>query len=216
MAELTNSVDGSAHALSHDPDPAATVGTNCEQDNPKKELLHLMDVVQENVSRKNRSFSMSFKKEAIAFAEETSNRTAAKKFKVDGKRIREWRRNKPLIVEACEKGIDKPRLKGGGRKVAHQAMEEELLRWFKEQKENGLLVSRRALMGKARVLYGEMYHNETNKGQFNASAGWLHKFQQRHGLSFRKQNNQREQSPSDINVDVGVVHDVDIQLVKQE
>ena len=47
---------------------------------------------------------MSFKKEAIAFAETTNNRNAAKKFNVDVKRIREWRQKKADIIETCAKG----------------------------------------------------------------------------------------------------------------
>ncbi len=183
-----------------------TIESNCEHEEPKTELIQLIEVVQENVSRKNRSFSMSFKRDAIAFAEETTNRCAAKKFKVDGKRIREWRQNKELIIEACEKGIEKHRLKGAGRKVAHQAMEEELIRWYKEQKSNGLLVSRRLVMQKARILHDEMCDDETKKGQFFASAGWLQKFQQRYGLSFREKkiNHPQPESPSK----VSMVHDL--------
>lgn len=166
---------------------AQTNDTNCENEEAKHEVLQLLEVVESNVSRKNRSFSMSFKRDAIAFAEKTSNRSAARKFKVDGKRIREWRQNKELIIEACENGIEKHRLRGAGRKVAHQAMEEELIRWYQEQKSNGLLVSRRSVMEKARILYDDMCDDETKKGQFFASAGWLQKFQQRYGLSFREQ-----------------------------
>ena len=166
---------------------AQTIEPNCEKEETKHEVFHLIAVVDGNVSRKNRCFSMSFKRDAIAFAEKTSNRCAARKFKVDGKRIREWRQNKELIIEACENGIEKRRLKGAGRKVAHQAMEEELIRWYQEQKSNGLLVSRRSVMEKARILYDDMCDDETKKGQFFASAGWLQKFQQRYGLSFREQ-----------------------------
>lgn len=166
---------------------AQTIESNCGKEETKHEVLELIAVVEGNVSRKNRSFSMSYKRDAIAFAEKTSNRCAARKFKVDGKRIREWRQNRELIIEACKNGIEKHRLKGAGRKVAHQAMEEELIRWYQEQKSNGLLVSRRSVMEKAKILYDDMCDDETKKGQFFASAGWLQKFQQRYGLSFREQ-----------------------------
>jgi hypothetical protein len=196
---------------------ALTIESNCEQEEPKNELIQLIEVVQGNFSRKNRSFLMSFKRDAIAFAEKTTNRCAAKKFKVDGKRIREWRQNKELIIEACEKGIEKHRLKGAGRKVAHQAMEEELVRWYKEQKFNGLLVSRRSVMEKAKILYDEMCDDETKKGQFFASAGWLQKFQHRYGLSFREKkiNNPQAESPSN----VSMVDEIDSHIthvLKQE
>ena len=72
---------------------------------------------------------MSFKKEAIAFAETTNNRNAAKKFNVDVKRIREWRQKKADIIETCAKvkGQGKQRLSGGGRKITDEGLEELLL-----------------------------------------------------------------------------------------
>ena len=182
-----------------------------------------MEAVQGDKSRKNRSFPMSFKKEAISFAEETTNRCAAKKFKVDGKRIREWRQNKELIFEACEKGIKKHRLKGAGRKVAHQAMEKELIRWYEKQRSVGILVSRRVVMEKAKILYNEMCEDENKKGRFNASAGWLQKFQQRYGLSFRekKVNNPQPESTTITNVSMVCDYmepeiDVKIHVLSQE
>ncbi|XP_028401395.1 jerky protein homolog-like [Dendronephthya gigantea] len=178
----------------------------------KTELLQLMEAVQGDKSRKNRSFSMSFKREAISFAEETTNRCAAKKFKVDGKRIREWRQNKQLIIEACEKGIEKHRLKGAGRKVAHQAMEKELIRWYEQQRSVGVLVSRRIVMEKAKILYNEMCDDENKKGQFNASAGWLQKFQQRYGLSFREKKVNSPQPKSSTIANVSMVPEIDVQI----
>lgn len=50
-----------------------------------------------------RSFSLSFKKEAIAFSETTNSRKAVTKFNVDIKRIREWRQNKADIIKTCAK-----------------------------------------------------------------------------------------------------------------
>ena len=198
MAESTN--------IEFEVSEAQSSASNCKvESESKNEFLELIEAVQENVRRKNRRFSMSFKRDAIAFAEKTTNRSAAMKFKVDGKRIREWRQNKKLIIEACEKGIEKHRLKGAGRKVAHKAMEEELIRWYKEQTSNGLLVSRRLVMEKARMLYDEMCDDESKKGQFFASAGWLQKFQQRYGLSFRDRKINQPESLST----VSFVHDID-------
>ena len=48
-------------------------------------------------NRNKRSFTMAFKKEAIEFAELNSNRSVARKFNVDVKRIREWRQNNPFL-----------------------------------------------------------------------------------------------------------------------
>lgn len=59
---------------------------------------------------------MSFKLKAIEYAERVSN-NAAKKYKVDAKRIREWRKRKQSITELKEKqkGQGRKKLDGGER-----------------------------------------------------------------------------------------------------
>ena len=47
---------------------------------------------------KRHSYSMDFKKQVIKYAEENSNRSAASKFSIDVKRVREWRPNKDKVV----------------------------------------------------------------------------------------------------------------------
>ena len=85
-----------------------------------------------NKGKLKRIYSMSCKKEAIAFAETTNNRIAAKKFNVDVKRIREWRQKQADIIEtyAKVKGQAKQRLSGGGRKITDEGLEELLLEWI--------------------------------------------------------------------------------------
>jgi hypothetical protein len=55
-----------------------------------------------------------------------------------------------------------------------------------------------------------MCDDETKKGQFFASAGWLQKFQQRYGLSFRekKVNDPQPELPSKVTM----THDIDNQI----
>ena len=82
--------------------------------------------------QKRKSYSMEFKQEAIIFAEENGNKSAARRFGVAVKRVREWRQSKDAIVELCAKpkGSNKEKLEGGGRKPMDEGMEEELLEWI--------------------------------------------------------------------------------------
>ena len=132
---------------------------------------------------KRTSYSMDFKKQVIKFAEENSNRSAGIKFKIEVKRVREWRQNKDKIVAAKDK---RQRLDGGGRKVTDQQLEEELLKWIFERRNNMLRVSRKLIMFKAKSRFDEMCgENEPLKDSFVASRGWLQKFMKRNHLSCR-------------------------------
>ena len=115
---------------------------------------------------------MSFKKEAIAFAETTNNRNAAKKFNVDVKRIREWRQKKADIIETCAKvkGQGKQRLSGGGRKITDEGLEELLLEWIHGHRSSGLRVSRKLIMIKAKSLQDEAC-DEKDQDLYFASNG---------------------------------------------
>ena len=68
--------------------------------------------------KKMKKYSLSFKKEVIAYAEIRGSRPASKQFSVDERRIREWRANKSNIEGqlGAAKGKQRSRLSGGGRK----------------------------------------------------------------------------------------------------
>ena len=133
---------------------------------------------------KRRNYTMEFKREAICYAENHSNRKAADKFKVAVKRIREWRQNKSIIFESTTKPKNK-RLKGGGRKVLDVQLENQLVEWIYDRRSKGLRVSRKQIMMKGKYLY-EDGCEESERSLFVASNGWLCNFMSRNGLSLRR------------------------------
>ena len=135
------------------------------------------DAATAHKGEKKRSFTMSFKYEAIEYAERESNRAAAEKYKVEVKRIREWRQNKQSIKELKEKhkGQGRERLEGGGRKVIDDNLDEIILEWTHGRRANGLRVSRKLIMVKAKHLYEERCP-EGEQDFFKATEGWLQKF----------------------------------------
>ena len=63
----------------------------------------MADLSKDAISHKGKKikkYSLSFKKEVIAYAEIRGNRPASKQFSVD-ERIREWRANKSNIEGPC-------------------------------------------------------------------------------------------------------------------
>ena len=79
------------------------------------------EAVSVSAVKKKRSFTASFKLKVVEYAEKNSNRGAARKFCVDDKRVREWRKQKNSLAELPTK---KRRLEGGGRKAAYPNLEE--------------------------------------------------------------------------------------------
>ena len=146
------------------------------------ESEHLNQVISHK-GEKRRSYSMEFKRDVVKYAKQNSNNGAAKKFKVDRKRVREWVQNEdkllPLRGKRCR--LD------GGRKVTDVELEEEVLNWIHERRANMLRVSRKLIMFKAKAIYNEKCgNNEALKDGFIASNGWLVKFMHRNNLSLRR------------------------------
>ena len=148
--------------------------------------------------RRSEALPCHLKYEAIEYAERESNPAAAKKYKVEVKRIREWRESKQSIKELKEKhkGQGRERLEGGGRKVIDDNLDEIILEWIhrRGRRANGLRVSRKLLMVKAKHLYEERCP-EGEQDLFKATEGWLQKFMLRNGLSLRRKTTTAQQDP---------------------
>ena len=121
-------------------------------------MLVLLDEVETRQSGevekrgKERSFDIAFKLKVVECAENSTNRGAAAKYKVDEKSIRMWRKNKASLLILPTK---KKRLEGGGRKPMNLEMEESLLGWISELRASSLRVTRSQIQIKALELSGK-------------------------------------------------------------
>ena len=107
--------------------------------------------------QKRRNYSLKFKATAVEYAENNSIRSAAVKYDVDRKRIREWSQKADVIAENNAKsgGSKRKRLDGGGRKLTDTDLEDELVELIYKRRENMLRVSRKLIMSKAKYIYDE-------------------------------------------------------------
>ena len=101
-------------------------------------LADVMDDISENQAifhkgERRRKYSMKFKKATIKYALENSMHSAAKKFKVDRKRVREWVQKEEKVTSMKEKRF---RLDGGGRKITDAELEVEVLSWIQQRRSN--------------------------------------------------------------------------------
>ena len=141
--------------------------------------------------RKRQSYETTFKLKSVEAAEKSSKEAAAREFKVDSKRIREWCRQKEqLLALKKRKKAKRRRLDGAGRKPRDPEMEEELFQWIVERRSRHLRVSRRMIRLQARTLSPD--------DEFKASRGWLQRFMKRHDLSLRRKTTVSQSVPSDV------------------
>ena len=80
---------------------------------------------------KHKCDNVKFKLRAVEVASRKSRAQAAREFKVDSKRIREWCKNKDNLIELKRKGkSSRKRIEGAGRKAYTPKMKEELFDWI--------------------------------------------------------------------------------------
>ena len=86
----------------------------------------------------------------VNFSEANSIRSAAKRFKVDRKRIREMKQNKSQLTDQAARtnGSKWKRLECGGRTLFNIIREENFLEWINDRHSKGLHVSRKLIMRK--------------------------------------------------------------------
>ena len=141
--------------------------------------------------KKLQTYSLELKSEAIKYAEIHGNRPASRLFRVDEKRIREWRSKKTEIetLVATTEGKQRKKLTGGGRKPLSTKLEERLLEWITSRYSQGLQVTCKLIMKKAEIIYRDIKGcDNVDDENFKASKGWLNRFAERNNLSLRKQN----------------------------
>jgi hypothetical protein len=141
--------------------------------------------------RKNRSYTIAFKLEVVAYAEDTSNRHAATFYKIDRKRVQEWKKQKTKLQTIINKNEARV-LEGRGHKAMYPALEEELLDYIKKKREEKSAVTTFMIRKKAEEL-GRTHGLED--AQF--SRGWVVRFKNRHKLVERTRTQIAQKFPED-------------------
>ena len=92
-------------------------------------------------------YSASFKLQVVKFASDNSNNSAAsRKFGIDEKLVRDWRRKIDNI-----KSLPKTKCADRGRKCQWPELEKKVVEWVEENRKSGLAVTRRQELSKEMV-----------------------------------------------------------------
>ncbi len=141
----------------------------------------------EQQREKHRSYDVRFKLKAVEVAKKKSIAAAAREFRVDRKRIREWVKQESQLSEFKKEGKSKSkRLKGGAN---DEDMEEVLCDWVVDLRRRNLRVSRTIIIRQAKAL-------STAHESFKASIGWLNGFLKRKSLSLRRRTTVCQNPPA--------------------
>ena len=125
---------------------------------PRPQHVHITTLPCETTCKKlmaeiHKNFHISFKLKAVEAAEKESKAAAAREFKVDLKRIREWCAQKKRLIEFKKAGKSKrKRMKGAGRRPMDEDMEGTLFQWICKMREWNLCVSWKLIKQKAKTL----------------------------------------------------------------
>ncbi|GBG74595.1 hypothetical protein CBR_g19003 [Chara braunii] len=125
-----------------------------------------------------------------------------RRFGVDKFTLRQWVTQKDKLEEALKNTITNSRtqrrLGGGGRKPAHDELEEQLEQWVLQKNKSGLRVRDQYIQAKARVIYKlQKKKGEVEEGAvFDGLTGWMTRFKSRKGFVSRRHTTSRT-LPSD-------------------
>ena len=143
------------------------------------------------MATKRQSYTTSEKLKIIKFAEEHGNRAAQREFGIAESNVRLWCKSKENLQKM-------PRLQRAdrGRKAAWPRLEQDLMAWITEKRNNGLAILPAMVRLKALEMSKDAKY-EITAGQFKASNHWCQRFMKRNGLSLRQKTTLAQRLPSD-------------------
>ena len=136
------------------------------------------------VQKKYKKYDLKFKLSVVKYAEENSGEAAARRFSVDPKRVRDWRKSKTELQRLSEEDSNRARLPGGGRKKASEELEKNMRDWVIGKRARQERVSRKMIRTMAKKMYATV--SDSRDEEFAASAGWLNRFLPRNNFTGRR------------------------------
>lgn len=127
------------------------------------------------MGQKRKSYSAAYKLQVVKYAAENGNRPAERKFGVNEKLVRDWRKAKDAL-----KAMKKTKKANRGLKPRWPQLEEQVHKWVLEQRSAGRGLTKEQLRLHAKVVATAM-----NISDFAGGPSWCNRFMQRHRLTMR-------------------------------
>lgn len=140
------------------------------------------------MGRKYDSTTAKEKLRILEYADKFGFRAAGRQFSVAESNIRYWKRQ-----EAKLKQMPSGKRADRGRTAENPEMEEDLIKWVSERRDQGLAVSSTEVRLRASFLCRAKFPN----AQFKASLNWCYRFMDRHHLSVRRRTTIAQRLPDD-------------------
>lgn len=141
---------------------------------------------------KRKSYSAHYKLQVVKYAAENGNRASERKFGVNEKLVRNWRK-----VEDTLTAMKKTKRANRGLKARWPQLEEQVQKWVLEERAAGRGVSTVQLRRHARVVARAMNIND-----FVGGPSWCYRFMQRNCLSIRARTTMSQKLPADFRAEV--------------
>lgn len=164
-------------------------------------LLSLSTIMNDprKIKYRYNSYTAGFKVRVILYAEKHGNRAAEREFGISEAHVRYWRRQKESLINAKMSS----RAFRGPKEGKYPQLEEELLKYVQELRNNGNAVNHEMLQNRAREIARS---NGIPHNQFKASRGWAWRFMRRKNLSLRRRTTLCQRLPMDYTEKVVAFH----------
>ena len=134
--------------------------------------------------KRKQKYDLKFKLSDTKYAEENSGEAAERRFFVDPKRVRDWRKNKTVLQLLSEEDSKRARLPGGERKKVSEELELNMWDWVISKRARQEKVSHKMIRAKAKEMYATVSHSRGE--EFAVSVGWLNRFLRHNNFTSRR------------------------------
>ena len=141
-----------------------------------------------STSNKRHKYTAQFKLRVVQFAEKSSNSKAGREFGVNEKLVRDWRRNVDKL-----QSMPRKKCADRGKKCYWPALEDEVVKWVTEQRQDGYIVTRNLIR-----LHAQVLAQKWNVANFSGTNSWCTRFMKRRGLAIRQKTKIAQKLPKSL------------------
>lgn len=156
--------------------------------------------------QKRMKYSAKYKLLVIKFAEENNNCAAARKYNVNEKLVRDWRKNADKIAEMPRK-----KCANRGKSCQWPELEKELVSWIEEQRKCGYIVTRNMIR-----LHALSMAKRKDIIDFKGTVSWCSRFLKRNDLVLRQKTKISQKLPDDLEDKISSFQSFVIKMRRKE